>query len=75
MVSSLFEEDIMLKRISLPGLLLLSALAFLGAPGEPLAASDCGESGEVLCSETMRCTGLWKWKKCRVSASSYYQAL
>lgn len=65
----------MFKRISLPGLLVLAVLAFLGAPSEPLAASDCGDSGEVLCSETTRCTGFWKWKKCKVTASSYYQAL
>ena len=64
----------MFKMLSLPGLLLLAALAFLASPSEPLAASDCGENGGVLCSQKTSCTGFWIWKKCKVDSSSYYQA-
>lgn len=65
----------MFKNFSFPGLLLLAALAFLGAPSEPLAASDCGELGTVVCSQTTKCTGFWFWKKCGSPSNSYYDAL
>ena len=65
----------MSKMLSPPGLLLPAALGFLAAPGEPLAASECGPSGEVLCSETTSCIGFWKWWSCRVTSSTYYQEL
>jgi len=65
----------MFKKLTLSGLLLLATLAFLGAPSEPLAASDCGENEGQLCSETEKCRGFWIWKKCKVTASTYYQGL
>jgi hypothetical protein len=65
----------MFKKLTLPGLLLLAALAFLAAPSQPLAASDCGENYGDQCSETKKCTGFWFWKKCKVTASSYYPGL
>lgn len=65
----------MSRKIYLPALLVLAALAFIAAPSVPLAASDCGEGGDVLCSETQKCSGFLWWKKCSMPSGSYYQSL
>jgi hypothetical protein len=62
----------MFKRLSLPGLPLLAALVFFSAPSQPVAASDCGENGGPLCSETEKCKGFWIFKWSCSTSGSYW---
>ncbi|MEX2465292.1 MAG: hypothetical protein WD995_00185 [Gemmatimonadota bacterium] len=76
MVHSFLKEDVMFKKLSLPGLLLFAALAFFSAPTQPLAASDCGENSGEICSETTTCKSWWifRWG-CSVTSWSYWAGL
>jgi hypothetical protein len=57
------REDPMLKRLTLPTLVLAGVLAFLAAPDQTLRASACGEKGDYLCEETETCNVfLWFFK-------------
>ncbi len=66
----------MFKKLSLPGLLLFAAIAFFSAPSQPVLASECGESGGALCSETETCKSWWifRWG-CKAVSWQYYMAL
>lgn len=53
----------MLKRLTLPTLVLAGMLAFLAAPDENLRAADCGKKGDWLCEETETCNVIfWYFK-------------
>jgi len=58
-----------LRHATLPGLFVLSLLAFLAAPGQPVAASECGGDVGVICSETKTCKFFWWW--CSTSYGLY----
>lgn len=54
----------MLKRLTLPGLVLAGALSFMAAPDTQLAASTCGGPGEQLCKENEACAGFFFFRQC-----------
>jgi hypothetical protein len=54
----------MLKRFSLPGLLMAGALAFLAAPDQQLSAAVCSGPGEQLCKENRSCASFIFFWQC-----------
>lgn len=45
--------------------LLVTLFSFFLVPGTAVQASSCAEIGGSPC--TMKCTGFWFWKKCKLS--------
>lgn len=57
----------MLKRLTLPALILAGAVALLGAPDSRIAAAECGGPGEILCKEHQDCAWIVFWRGCTTS--------
>lgn len=64
----------MLRIISIPGLLLAGALAFMAAPATNVAASDCGAHGGELCWENQSCVNIIFYKQC-TTKYKYWEGL
>lgn len=54
----------MFKNLTLPGLVLAGALAFLGAPSAPIAAYECGGPGQQECKRNESCLNILFYKQC-----------
>ena len=65
----------MLKRFFPPALFAFSTLVLLLAPTQPVAASECGETGSYVCAETEKCRGWLWWKKCKITDTEYWHGL
>lgn len=61
----------MLKKATLPGLLLAVALAMLAAPDSRLSAAECGGPGEQLCKENESCVKILFYEQC-TTTSDYW---
>ncbi len=61
----------MIKIIPIPGLLLAAALAFVAAPADQVAASECGSGGGNLCWEDQACINIIFYKQCTTKYRYY----
>lgn len=64
----------MIKILSIPGLLLVGALAFMAAPASNVAASDCGANGGQLCWDNQSCINIIFYKQC-TTKYKYWEGL
>jgi hypothetical protein len=64
----------MVKLLSIPGLFLVGALAFMAAPASNVAASDCGANEGHLCWDNESCINIIFYKQC-TTKYKYWEGL
>jgi len=62
----------MLRKLLFPLVLMAGSLAFLAAPDTRIAAAECGDTGNSVCSTEVTCISCLWFTSCATTRVSYW---